>query len=445
MKLVYAILIIFFQLSIYSQDRMITHLNSIPQSNQNNPATTIPYKFYIGIPALSSIGIGLEVPFSKTDLFYLRADDSLVFSQDKLLNSLKKNNLIHFENRINLIDFGFRIKNNFFSFSNSVRTAIYLTLPKDLFQLIIKGNASFMDENVLCDLSKLRINGSVWNESAFGYQSELTNKINIGAKVKVLYGYANINTRQNDFYLKTDPSNYNWTIRSNFEFNMSAIVDTSFDFNTNNLIKNQGLAFDLGGEYKLNDKISFGLSLLDFGFINWKTNTQRYTSTMQNEEFTFSGVNFKDVFLDNGSDEDSFENILDSLEEQFQFNDSIKANYHTGIYPKLCFSGFYKLGENNKFGLFSRNDIANKTMFPSFTLSYNRKLGKIFEFGLSYSMIYNNWQNLGLGYSLKLGPCQTYMSFDNLLNLTSIDRLKNMYFRFGINLVFGKYNLEDEQ
>jgi hypothetical protein len=416
-------------------------MNTVPQSIDGNPAATLPYKFYIGFPALNSFYIGFQNPFAYNDIIKRRSDDSLYVDQKSFIDALSSNrNLMFFENRIDIFNFGFRIKKNFFTFSNSVRTAMYFSYPKDMMSLLVNGNTQFLDADKTIDLSSLRINGTVWSEIALGYQRHLTSRINIGARLKFLHGFANINNPKTDISLYTDPNTYAWTIASNAEVNMASVVDSSGKVVSSNLTKNRGYSIDLGGTYRFSDKFAVGLSLLDFGFISWKTNTQKYTTSMTNGDWTFKGLDLGRLFFDGKINTDIMKEIGDTIKNQFQFNDSIKENYSTWIYPKICANVYYKLGENNKFGFYSRNDIANGTIFPSFTLSYNRKFGRVLELGVSYSMIHKNWANLGAGLALKLGPVQWYITSENILSYFNATTAKNAYFHFGFNFVFGKWN-----
>ncbi|MEI6347511.1 MAG: DUF5723 family protein [Bacteroidota bacterium] len=422
------------------QDRMLAHMNTVPQSLDANPAATLPYKFYFGFPALNSFYFGFQNPFAFNDIVKRRADDSLWVDQKGFIDGLSSNrNLMFMENRVDVFNFGFRLKKNFFTFSNSIRSAVYFSYPKDMMSLLVNGNVQFLSTDQTVDMSKLRINGSVWSEIAVGFQRHLTNRINIGGRVKMLHGFANISNPKTDISFYTDPNSYAWTLISNAEVNMASIIGSDGKVSTSDLMKNKGFSLDLGGTYRFNDKLSVGLSVLDFGYISWKTNTNKYTTNMKEDNWVFKGLELSRLFIDGKINTGIMQEIGDTIKEQFQFNDSIKENYSTWMYPKLCANAYYKLGDNNKFGFYSRNDIANGTIFPSFTFSYNRKFGRVLELGVSYSMIHKNWANLGAGLALKLGPVQTYITTENILSFFNVASAKNAYIHFGFNFVIGKW------
>jgi hypothetical protein len=442
MKHIYTTIIalLFIGVSVQGQDRMLAHMNTVPQSLDANPAATLPYKFYIGFPALNNFYLGFQNPFAYGDIINRTSDDSLHIDQGRFLDALSSNrNLMFFENRVDILSFGFRIKKNFFTFSNSIRTSLYFSYPKDMMSLLVSGNAQFLDADKTVSLEQLRINGTVWSEMAVGYQRHITDRINIGGRVKLLHGFANINNTKTDVSLYTDPDSYAWTMVSNIEANMSSIVDSSGNVNQADLFQNKGVSIDLGGTYRFSDDLAVGIGVLDLGKIWWKTSPQQYSTAMKEENWTFKGLDLDRLFIDGKINTDIMKEIGDTIQNQFQFRDSIKENYSTWMYTKLIAHAYYKLGDNNKFGFYSRNDIANGTIFPSFTFSYNRKFGRVLELGVSYSMIHKNWANLGAGLALKLGPCQTYITTENILSFFNATTAKNAYFHFGINFVFGKW------
>lgn len=423
-----------------AQDRMLAHMNTVPQSLDANPAATLPYKFYIGMPALNNFYLGFQNPFAYQDIVKRRSDDSLWVDQNGFIDALSSNrNLMFLENRMDIINFGFRIKKNFFTLSNSIRSAVYFSYPKDMMKFLVQGNASFVDADETLNLEQLRINSTIWSEVALGYQRHITNRINVGGRLKLLHGFANINTVKSDISMYTDPNSYAWTIISNADVNMASVVGADGKVNTSDFTKNMGFSMDIGGTYRFSDELAAGIGVLDFGKIFWKTNTQQYSTSMKEDNWTFKGLQLQRLFIDGKINTSIMQEVGDTIKEQFQFSDSLTENYSTWMYPKLIGHVYYKLGSNNKFGFYTRNDIANGTIFPSFNLSYNRKLGRVLELGVSYGMIHKNWLNLGAGLALKLGGFQFYCTSENILSYFNAATAKNAYFHFGFNFAFGKW------
>ncbi len=439
-KNIISVIVLFLMVqSIIAQDRMLTHLHSVPQTNQNNPSFTTPYKFYLGFPGFSSMKLSFQNPFAYGDIIKRRSDDSLYVDQQSFLNSFSKNNLTSFDLKVTVLDFGFRVNKNFFTFTQSVRTNFDFSYPRDLFTLLINGNAAFVDEDKVLEMKKFRVNASVFSETAIGFQRNLTNQINIGARAKFLQGFANVHTQHSYFYLHTNPENYFLTVQSEFDVNVSSIVDEEGNFSQSDLFKNRGVAFDFGGQYRFTDDLAVGASIHDIGFIRWNSNSQQFSSGMVNEEFIFRGFDLSRLFVDDRINSDIIQEVGDTLVEQFTFSDSTRNAYTTWLNPKICFDAYYVYKTHNKFGGFLKTDFVNGMILPSLTVSYQRSFGRIFQIGASYGMSKAQWAKLGVGLSLKLGPFQGFISTENVLSFTNATKVKNVYVHFGTNLVIGKW------
>ena len=439
-KNIFTVVFLFFAIySMNAQDRMLTHMHSVPQANQNNPAFTVPYKFYIGFPGLSSMNVNFQNPFAYGDIIKRRSDDSLYVDQQSFLKVFSKNNLTSLDLKVNILDFGFRVKNNFFTFSQSVRTNFDFSYPGDMFTLLINGNTAFLDEDKALEMKKLRINASVFSESAIGYQRNLTNRINIGIRAKYLQGFANVNTENSYFYLHTNPDNYFLTVKSEFDVNIASVVDADGNFDQSDLYKNRGFAFDFGSVYRFSDELAVGASVHDLGFIHWNTNAQQFSTNMVNDEFTFKGFDLSHLFAGNQINSGIIQEVADTLSDQFNFSDTTRNSYTTWLNPKVCFDAYYILKTHNKFGGYLRTDFVNGIMLPSLTVSYQRSFGRIFQIGASYGISKAQWSKLGLALSLKLGPCHGFITTENVFSFTNATKTKNLYVHFGTNIVIGKW------
>lgn len=112
----------------------------------------------------------------------------------------------------------------------------------------------------------------------------------IGAKVKLLFGKANITTSKSDIDFYTGLPVYPVTGTTDILINASPLILT-FDQNgiidninipgTDNIIgfllnsKNKGAAIDFGFIWKRDEKITVSGSLLDLGLIRWIYNPSR--------------------------------------------------------------------------------------------------------------------------------------------------------------------------
>ena len=97
---------------------------------------------------------------------------------------------------------------------------------------------------------------------------------------------------QNVFDAALDRIRYLFDEFPNIIVNTSGFDSSAFDnFSVSKYAfkkKNTGMGIDLGGVYKLNKKISFSASVIDLGFIKWKSGINNYVSNNPNRTFVFN-------------------------------------------------------------------------------------------------------------------------------------------------------------
>jgi len=443
---------LFLSVNIYAQQDNTIHLIPvIPQSAYTNPAFNPTPKLYIGFPALSSLNISIgHSGFAYSDLFTRRADDSLEITVDKVIEKLGKTNHITANINEEIIAFGFKAKKNYFSFNITEKVAFRFTYPRDLIKLAWEGNGQFVGSEA--DFSGIGLNASYYREYGLGYSREIKiaqKDFVVGGRLKFLYGKANIYTEQSNINLGINDENYAHTINTQFLINFNlpdkVIMEldslgkdsfnntaSKFDFGQFLLNKsNKGMAIDLGIFHKLNNKFSFGLSLIDLGYINWKPgegNSIRNYSCNINS-YTFDGIDFI-------NDTAWQDHLSDTLNQLFHFTNT-KNEYKIPLPSRIYLSGIYSINSNNKVGLLFRNEFFDGKYIPAVTASFNKRFGRMFSASAAYSIMNKSYTNLGFGMALNLGPFQTYVTSDNLSCLFAPTKTKNVNIHFGINYVFG--------
>lgn len=199
--------------------------------------------------------------------------------------------------------------------------------------------------------------------------------------------------------------------------------------------KNNGVAVDLGVQYLLNERVKFNASLIDFGFIEWKTDVVNFT--VPNASFSFDGVDLGNVGAE--GEDPSFEEILDTLEVRFGFVESNK-NYRTTLATKYYLGGSYKLDAKSFVDILFWGQSIGGELHSAISLGISRQFGNAFGVKANYAIIQNSYANLGLGLSLKLGGVQFYLLSDNVL--LAFDPYGNNHsrtgIRFGLNFNLAK-------
>jgi hypothetical protein len=442
-----------YDITFAQQDLTIHLLPIIPQSNYTNPSFMPTAKVHVGFPGLSSVYLGVSHSgFAYKDLFTLRDDDSLQLTMDKVMDKLGKKNYLSAQAMEEILSFGFKIKKNYFNFSLTEKVSVRFSYPKDLIGLAWKGNGQFIGSTA--DLSGIGVNAIHYREFAVGYARDLNDKFVVGGRFKYLQGFANIYTKHNDVTVDINEDDYAHTAHTNFLVNVclpDALLDSvNHDSIKSNDVKmkagdylmnnsNKGFAVDLGATYKYNDKLTFGLSVLDFGGIKWKTGKGSTTKNYSNEvdEFTFDGIDINEFFNENDSViDEKFNTILDSLSDIFKIQEKSES-YWAPLTSKIYLTGVYTLTPHDKVGLLIRTEIFNKQLHPAFTASYNKWFGKMFSAAVSYSVMNRSYTNIGFGLALNLGPFQTYIVGDNLYALMKPTGSRAFNIHFGFNFIFG--------
>jgi hypothetical protein len=390
-----------------------------------------------------------------------------VLDIESMLNSMKKNNYVFLESNVDIFSFGFKIKDkHYINVAATEHAFARASYPKDLMNFAFYGNGAFLDQTL--DIGNFRISENHYRELAFGYSYVYDSKWTFGARAKILFGMSNVNTRRSDITLHTEGEFFDITATSDLLINTNEIdnmSDTTLDQKKYMkdylfLTKNKGIGMDLGASYKFDDKITFGLSILDFGFISWKSNPMNLVSKNPGGSFTFDGLDVSEI-LENG-DSAFLQNLEDSLIDIFEV-DTTYESYRTLLNTRIHASAYYKVTEKDQISALLRFHFYDRTVHPSFSLAYMRKFGNILHLTGSYSITNRNYTNFGLGMSVKFGAAQLYVLSDNILapfiwnrytwleeqedqfgstywetqKLTLPRNWKYLNLHFGLNLVFG--------
>ena len=200
------------------QDLSIHLLPIIPQSNYTHPSFMPTAKVHVGFPGISSLSLGMaHSGFAYKDLFTLRSDDSLQLTVDNVIDKLSNKNYLSAQAIEELLSFGFRVKENYFSFSATEKISLRFSYPKDLIDLAWNGNSQFIGTKA--DFSGISIDAIHYREFALGFARNINSKLTVGGRFKYLQGFANVCTKQNDITIGINENDYSHTIYTNFLVN----------------------------------------------------------------------------------------------------------------------------------------------------------------------------------------------------------------------------------
>jgi hypothetical protein len=431
------LLLLLSSVSYGQADRGLYFLPILPNVRTVNPAVVPQYKVYVGIPFLSSVQTGIQNTFNYEDIFQTRGD-SLYFDRDYFLGNLKDDNFGNMNLTEEVFSFGVKAKKNYFHFRIADMANANLNIRKELLKFFLYGNGSEEYLGKTVDLSGNLLNLTYYREYSLGYSRQIAGKWNVGLNLKYLQGIANFYSEKIDFKFYTDPQDFTISAQSDIRIHTAVPDLDGGSFEAKHFIGNTGnpgFAFDFGTQYLPNEKWDFGVSVLNIGSINWKSNLKSWVTSDPDKVVSFEGFDLNDFFDDNILDQGKIEDILDSISDELGIEET-EINYKTKIPTIFDLNANYTLRMKNRFsGLVSTQFVSNN-IWPSISLAYTRKFSDNFNMMLSYTALPDSYFNIGAGLAANLGPLQFYIALQNVLATFSVTSSNIFYLRFGFNLVF---------
>jgi hypothetical protein len=444
------------------QDLTLYPMQSIPQSNYNNPALMPDCKFYIGclpvcpVPVMPSIYASFSNSgFTYGDLIHKSGDGTLKFDATDAISNMSPRNYFSMNMNLELLSFGFKIKEkHYVSLGIYEKQGYRFCYPKDLLSTLWNGNYQYAGSTATLD--GFGIDWNQYSELAVGYTYAAEEKWSMGGRLKVLFGMSNIWTKKTKASYSVDENNYYITSKTGMQVNVALEEDlmrriesynndtsgnAKLDMNGYDPLdyamntKNMGCALDLGFNYNISPKFSVALSALDLGFINWKSGARTYKSP--DTSYTFRGFDLAAFIRSDPSESsaDVFKKMIDSIANVFQLNTS-KESYRTYLNPVFYVSGFYTPTIKDKISLLTRLDIYKGNVHPAFSLGYYHKIKNAASICITYSYLNRDWLNVGIGAAFKMGPFQYFITTDNILAAIIPYKAKNINLHVGCNMVF---------
>lgn len=437
-QIIFSVALMMLAISTMAQDGITMHFMRLnPYSTYTNPSAFIQYKGYIGVPFVSNINMAL----TNSGLHYnniLKADPETgqitTFDLNNTVAHMHENgNLLNSNFACNIIDFGFRVKNWNISLSYRIRSDEYVTYSKDLFGFLVNGNLSYAGDNNPADIG-MKMHFTAYQEIGVGLRVEITPNLAIGFKPKFLLGIANVKSNNISGQIYTDPSTYMMRVIYEADFKQAAVASGFFSDNFSivdvytNLSKNLGAAIDLGATYRINDNIGVSASILDLGFITWKSNSKHYTSTIdsvgifyQDGAFVYNGLSVEDI--------DRISQTPDGYSKEFAkyfpTNTTDLDHYTQALAGRFIVEGYYNLGQYHRFSALFQGRIINNQFLPSFTVAWNGNFLNIFDLCVNYTIAKHSFDNLGVGIGLNLGVFHIYALTDNIISICGMKQMLN--------------------
>ena len=377
-------------------------------------------------------------------------EDSLIIRKDLLLKSLGNRNTLAYNQFVEILKFGFRIKQHYFHFGINQRFDIGMNIDKNLAVFALSGNASpeFFGKDLVID--RMNVYANLYHEAYIGYNIKLFDKLTLGVRAKYLRGVGNLSTKKFIVNFKTDSTNYHIHMSSDIEFQHSLDYDQlTADYNqfSNpkellNLGHNSGFALDIGANLDIQEKLRLSLSVVDLGSIKWNSEAYLTHTINPGKEFEFGGLNFTDTTSI------ASESIIDSITGSFELVTELKP-YTTVLTPKIYFGGRYKITDYSQVGFLFRSSITNfdKIAINSYsaTANYRHTILRGLDLQVNYSVINNTYNNVGLGFSFRLGPVMLYGITDNVIAFYDPTKYENYNAILGMSFLFSRKKKNPEE
>lgn len=458
-------------------NNLFYHTLRTPQSTLLNPAFfPTNNSFYIMLP-----GVNLQFggPLQLNHIVYYNSQTRHTeVNVDSILNALTDDKTkFRFNADVDLLGFGFKIKNTFITFNTRLINSVNVGFPKETVNALRSGNITQEGKPV----SSLNlVNGDIFNltsylEAGIGVGQYFPNiNLTVGVRAKLLYGIANIQTDNTRIDLNTEGSTNPETMTASMYYDILAATCAPYDtaakklqINVGDLLSigkaNTGVSFDIGAKYDLGPfTFSFSINDLSSG-IHWKSNVVRLVPKNGEGDILFNGLDISDM-LDNGTlNTDSLTNYIKDNIENMKPEYLEEGDYWYSIPTKLNFGVSYSFGKIFRAGLlfhsqFDRGLLSKETKNATSEVSVTGKTTNTFRWNLTPSFGANvfNWLEIIAGNSIVndgnnmdfVNPgigfvftpftvFQFYFMADYISSFYLIES-KSFNIKVGFNLLFGK-------
>ena len=402
-----------------------------PYQMNANPATDLPYESVMSI-IIGNIGLDIQNTSLRYDnLFEFDAQGRpATINLRQFANSLKQDNFLGVNAHVDLFTLFRRTKFGLLTVNWGVKAQADLRCNDGLFKLLGYGNSAFVGEDnpAVVDMN---LNVVGYQELAVGYQINVTDKLSLGWKGKLLFGAAHVGTDAFNAQLTTDADSYALRVKEHIAMRASLpsvfYVDetghlaTRGQFYVGDLFKSPGFAVDLAAEYRFNEHFSAVAAVTDLGFIHWRINNFGMTGNISdagqfydNGDFLYEGLDI-DQLQHIIADEGYREQFFDTLQRYFKVDVDEIGPYNAMLNTNVMLRGNIDVNPSNRFSVQVQGRFLGSGFRPAMTLAYCGSFWNNVNVCATYTMMPHSYDNIGLGFSWMMGTCNVYLTTNNLL------------------------------
>lgn len=459
MKYIYTLIVSTFILSATAQDFNLYQLRTMPQNLQVNPGFMPTSNYHIAggvlpIPLLPAINLDFANSFALKDVLH-GTDTGATIDMSSFIESMPKQGQLRFNLQVDIINFGFKIKDkHYFHMIYQERTQVLGLYSKELLNFIWKGNGH---DDFLGKTTRIAGFGAdvmQYGVLKLGYTQQYDEKLSFGVTPTFYFGHAYISSKNSYLEVYTSDKLDEISITPSIEMNTGGVgpmivaamapedttngAESSFDpteYISDMVMPGFGVGIDFGANYKLNDQIEVNASVIDLGFIGWGKG-----STINNDAktITFNGVDPADLIGgqiegDTSSGSPFIDSLMSDVKDNLTLTETT-GKFNSGIATKVFLGGTYKIDEKFSAGILLRNYFINKQYKAGVSINGNVAINNWLSSSITYSIYNNSYTNVGLGTAVNMGPIQFYVMMDNVVGLMMVDYTKNFNMRFGFNI-----------
>jgi hypothetical protein len=439
MKQIFYIGFFLFQTVASAQVNIHYFSPSVPQANYLNPAHMGNCKWTVGIPLLNGIAVqAAHSGFTFNQLFATK-EGNTVFLVDNALDHIGRSNLLSENLEISDIFIGYRYKNHSFNFAVRERQLFNLNYNRTFLRLALEGNTPFVGQRASLHNSWIKLN--YMRQYSLGYARQQNPGFSYGIHLNLLFGKANIALNPKGLALETDEETFALELEMDSRFNTSLPFNLinaqgAFDFDAAGTSpssvllnrKNKGLSVDAGVIYNFNPDITLFASVVDFGFIRYRTNVVGYDGS---GSFTYEGPEENTTL-----DESYFSNALRELNNSVNFSRTSAPYFY--VLPTRVYGGISNITTPRLTSAFllQANFLSwIPRLYAGAQLKY--QLGRNIRTLASWSWSHRSVLNFGTGLVFDFKPLNFYIVSDNIAGFFWPGDTKNINLQFGFNLKLG--------
>ena len=168
---------------------------------QLNPGLQ-PTRGYFNVPVLGSFNIGTSSNvLGINDIVDVLDSGEDIFENDDLYSRLKSDNRLNVNLNTDILSFGWYAGKGFWNVNVGLRADVGASIPQSMFEYLRKVNRT---EDINGSFSNMNFNLNAYTEIGLGYSRQITDKLSVGGRVKVLLGIARAEMAVDNFDISVD-------------------------------------------------------------------------------------------------------------------------------------------------------------------------------------------------------------------------------------------------